>query len=151
LFEQRIEARPAEAADERAMSQLQRGWFVGSESFKAQLLDKIDGKLGQHHSGQLHWETAQAKAERIIAQELQALGWQESDLALRAKNDPTKLRIATRVRNETTLSIKEIAARLHLGTSKSANVRLHAALVAGSHQAGQATLAAMSNTAPCYG
>jgi putative transposase len=138
LFEQRMEARRIEEGDQAALSQLRRGWFVGSEPFKAQLLEKIDGKLGEHHSGQLHHETAQVKAERIIAEELQRVGWQERDLALRAKSDSTKLQIARRVRKETTLSIKEIATRIHLGTSKSANVRLHAALVANSHQATQA-------------
>ena len=117
------------------------GHVLSGRLFKAQLLEKIDGKLGEHHSGQLHRESAQAKAERIIAEELQRAGWQQNDLAFRAKSDPMKLRIATRVRNETTLSIKEIAARLHLGTSKSANVRLHATPVDNSHQAAQANLA----------
>ena len=37
-----------------------------------------------------------------------------------------KLGIATRLRKETTLSIKAIAARLYLGSFKSANIRLHA-------------------------
>jgi REP element-mobilizing transposase RayT len=140
LFEQRMEVRRIEPEDEAATSHLRRGWFVGSEPFKTQLLERIEGKLGEHHSGQLHRETAQAKAERIIAEELQRVGWQEDDLALRPKSDPTKLRIATRVRNETTLSIKEIAARIHLGTSKSANVRLHAARVSNSPQTAQGTL-----------
>jgi hypothetical protein len=36
-----------------------------------------------------------------------------------------KLGIAARLRKETTLSIKEIAARIRLGTSKSANATLH--------------------------
>lgn len=66
--------------DEKAMSYLRRGWFVGSEPFKAQLLEQIDGKLGEHHFGQLHRETAKAKAGRIIAKELRRIGWQESDL-----------------------------------------------------------------------
>jgi hypothetical protein len=33
--------------------------------------------------------------------------------------------IAARLRRETTLSIKQIAERVQLGTSKSANARLH--------------------------
>ena len=33
--------------------------------------------------------------------------------------------LAARLRRETTLTIKAIAERLHLGTSKSANMRLH--------------------------
>jgi hypothetical protein len=43
----------------------------------------------------------------------------------RRKRDPAKLRIAARVRTETTLSLKAIAARVHLGTSKGANANLH--------------------------
>jgi hypothetical protein len=40
-------------------------------------------------------------------------------------NDPAKLAIAGRLRQETTLTIKRMAARVHLGSSKSANTRLH--------------------------
>jgi hypothetical protein len=52
-------------------------------------------------------------------------GWTEKDLAARLKNDPAKLAIAAHVRTETTLWIKWIAARLQLGTSKSARAMLH--------------------------
>jgi hypothetical protein len=38
--------------------------------------------------------------------------------------DPGKLAIAARLRQETTLPLKEIPAPIHLGTSKSANARL---------------------------
>ena len=46
----------------------------------------------------------------------------------RRKSDPAKLALAVRLRRKTTLSIKAIAQRLRLGTSKSANIRSHAAL-----------------------
>jgi hypothetical protein len=46
-------------------------------------------------------------------------------LVRRRKNDPDKLAIAARLRRETTLTLKAIAARVRLGTSKSANARLH--------------------------
>jgi hypothetical protein len=55
-------------------------------------------------------------------------GLGEADLLSRRKSDPVKLALAVRLRRETTLSIKAIARRLHLGTSKSANIRLHAAM-----------------------
>ncbi len=49
-----------------------------------------------------------------------------------------EMAIAVRMRRETTLSIKAIAARVHLGTSNTANARLHSAMkglgVAGSSQ-----------------
>jgi hypothetical protein len=65
-------------------------------------------------------ETAEQKGTRVIAEELAHLGWQESDLASRRKAHPDKLAIALRLRNETTLSIKWIAARVRIGSSKSA-------------------------------
>jgi hypothetical protein len=46
-------------------------------------------------------------------------------MAARRKSDPGKLALAARLRQETTLTIKGLAARVHLGTSKSANARLH--------------------------
>jgi hypothetical protein len=85
----------------------------------------MEGRLGDHHSGELHRASAEAKAERIIAQELQRQGWQEADLLVRPKNDAVKLEIAARMRRETTLSTKAIAARVHLGSSKAANRSLH--------------------------
>ena len=71
---------------------------------------------------------AEAKGGRIVAEELLRLGWRESELMLRRKNDPDKMGIAVRLRRETTLSIKDIAARAHLGTSNTANARLHSAM-----------------------
>jgi hypothetical protein len=59
------------------------------------------------------------------AEELSRLGWEESDLGARRKSDPGKLRMAARLRRETTLTIKAIASRGHLGSSRSAQVRLY--------------------------
>jgi hypothetical protein len=108
-----------------ALRALRRGWCLGSEAFRREMLCKMEGNLGEHHCGELHLRSAQAKAERIIAQELHRRGWQEEQLANRRKNDPEKLQLAARLRRETTLSIKAIAARVHLGSSKSANAKLH--------------------------
>ena len=60
-----------------------------------------------------------------LKEELERRGWVEEDLARRRKRDPEKLAIAARLRKETTLPIKGIAARVRLGTSKSANTNLH--------------------------
>ena len=43
----------------------------------------------------------------------------------RRKNDADKLAIGARLRRETTVTINAIAARVCLGTSKVANVKLH--------------------------
>jgi hypothetical protein len=63
---------------------------------------------------------------RSVAEESCRLDWSESDLPARRKSDPAKLAIAARLRREATLSIKAIAARMHLGTSRRAKARLHA-------------------------
>jgi putative transposase len=124
-FEQQMERRRGEATKAEVLKQLRRGWCLGSEIFKNQLLEQMEGKLGDHHAGEMRQESAQIKAERMVAEELRRLGWKESDLRQKAKSDPAKLALAARLRRETTLTIKSIAARLHLGTSKSANARLH--------------------------
>ena len=74
----------------------------------------MEGKLGGNHSGELHRETAEQKANRIIGEELVRRGWQESELAARHRTDPGKLAIAARLRRETTLPIKWIAARVKI-------------------------------------
>ncbi len=127
-FEQRMEARRLEPGDEEALKMFRRGWYVGSEVFRHEQLARMEGKLGEHHAGELRRETAEAKGERIIAEELRRLGWSESDLVSRRKNDPGKMAIAVRLRRETTLSIKGIALRAHLGTSNTAKARLNKAM-----------------------
>jgi hypothetical protein len=78
-----------------------------------------------NHSGAFHLEGSRTRAERIMGEELDRLGWTELDLAAKRKNAPGKPAIAARLRKETTLTINEIAARVSLGTSKSANGKLH--------------------------
>ena len=120
-FEQWMERRRWEETDPEAIKALRRGWCLGSEGFRRKMLLRIEGKLGEHHAGELPRASAEAKAERIIAVELQRQGWQEADLLARRKSDAVKPAIAARLRRETTLSTKAIAARVHLGSAKAAN------------------------------
>lgn len=127
-FERRMERRRLEEVDPEAQEGFRNSWCLGSEAFRKEQLERMEKGLGGNHAGELRLETAQAKAERILAQELGRLGWSEEDLASRAKNDPDKLAIAVRLRRETTLSIKAIASCVHLGTYNTANARLHRAM-----------------------
>ncbi len=123
-FEERMEWRRKSEAEDVEWEPLKRGWCIGSEDFKKQLLEKMGQSLGEHHSGELRRESADVKADRIIREELQRLGWSLGDLALRRKGDPEKLAIANRLRRETVLPMTAIAAKLHLGSPKSARARL---------------------------
>jgi len=86
---------------------------------------EMEGKAGEHHPGRTRLETAEAKADRIVAEELARRRWTVADLASRQKSDPTKLALAARLRQETTLSVKQIAERLRLGKPKGARTNLH--------------------------
>jgi len=124
-FECRMEARREQAMDESQCETLRRAWCLGSEAFRQQMLERMEGQLGEYHSGELRRESGVARAERIITEELGRLGWTEVQLRERRKSDPAKLALATRLRRETTQTVGWIAARLQMGTRKSAAAKLH--------------------------
>jgi REP element-mobilizing transposase RayT len=124
-FEKRTERRRLENNDAPELKQLRQGWCLGGVEFKKQMLNEMEDKLGEHHCGELRRETAEAKAQRIVTEELARLGLDQRQLAALRKSDPVKLAIAARLRRETTLTIKTIAREVGLGTSRSANARLH--------------------------
>jgi len=72
--------------------------------------------MGAEHYGDERAETAEALAERIIADELRRGRWQEADLKTRPKGDPVKVDLAARLRAETTMTVGWIAERLAMGT-----------------------------------
>ncbi len=80
---------------------------------------------GEWATGKLRPDPGESRAGRIIAEEWSRLGWTEEELGRARQNAPGKMGIATRLRRATTLPLKWIAVRIGLGTSKSANARLH--------------------------
>ncbi len=130
-FERQMEKRRLEGLDPEALEAFRREWCLGGKAFRKKQLQRMEGRLRPHHAGDLRLEIAQAKADRLMAEELRRLGWSARDLVRRPKNDPGKLAIAVRLRRETTLTIKDITARVHLGTYNTANARLHWAMKEG--------------------
>ncbi len=110
-----MEKRRAEegAAD---YEELRRDWVLGSEEFRRELLAAMEGQVGAHHYGAERQETGEQKAERIVREELQRLGWPEDELQGRPKGHSGKVLMARRLRQETTMSLKWIAQRLQMGT-----------------------------------
>ena len=96
--------------------EVRRDWVLGSEEFRRELLGAAVERLGPNHYGAERWETEVQKAERMVQEELQRLGWPETGLRARPKGHGGKVRVARRLRQETTMSLKWIAARLHLGS-----------------------------------
>jgi len=114
-FEARMEWRRA-SEDCEDFKEVERGWCLGSEAFRKELLAQMSEQAGAEHYGREIRESAQGKAERIVAEELKRMGWEESDLERHRKGAPQKLKIALRLRQQTTMTLAWIAQRLQMGT-----------------------------------
>jgi REP element-mobilizing transposase RayT len=106
--------RAAEAGtDYRA---LRRGWCLGGEAFRKELLGQMAERKGPEHYGEERRESELEQAERLIATGLSAAHWTAADLASQRKGHPVKVRLAQQLRAQTTLTVGQIAERLRMGT-----------------------------------
>jgi REP element-mobilizing transposase RayT len=90
---------------------------LGSEEFRQELLEQVNHQAGPRHVGEDIRQSTQAKAERIIRAELESLGWNRDELRRRRKSDPSKVRMAARLRRETTMTLDWIAEQLYMGSA----------------------------------
>jgi putative transposase len=104
------------AMEGNAFKMIRRGWFLGDNALKQELLAQMSERAGKSHYGPELRESAEAKAERIVAEELKRLGLREDELSRRRKGDGKKARIARRVRRETVVTLGWIADRLRMGS-----------------------------------
>ncbi|MCP5516246.1 MAG: transposase [Verrucomicrobiales bacterium] len=114
-LEQRMETWRAREAGEQDWSGIRRGWFFGPEKAKEELLARISAAEGTRCYGPERIESAETTAERLVGEELAALGLAGSHLRSLPKGDPAKVRIAARLRRETTVTLAWIARRLEMG------------------------------------
>jgi hypothetical protein len=66
---------------------VKRGWYLGGEEFRAELL---------------------------VQEGLEAIGWTEKELSRRAKGDKRKVRLARQLRAETTMTLGWMASRTYV-------------------------------------
>jgi hypothetical protein len=114
-LEAHLETRPSQA-DGEEFTGIRRGWCLGDESFRQELLERVRAGAGEHQRADARRETMEEKARRILREELEALGWDGAALAQRPKGDARKVRMARRLRAETSVTLKWIAQHLHMGT-----------------------------------
>ena len=74
-FERHLERRRLEEVDEAALAEFRQAWSIGGEAFRRECLEQMEGKVGENHPGQTRLETAESKADRIVAEELTRLRW----------------------------------------------------------------------------
>jgi len=96
---------------------IRRGWFLGEEALKKELLAQMGKGFGAHHSGTERQESAEQHAQGLIRQELDRLGWDGAELKRQPKGARRKVRIARRLRAETTMTLGWIAERLRMGSA----------------------------------
>jgi REP-associated tyrosine transposase len=114
-FAARMEARRA-SEREQEYKAVRRGWFLGDKQFRKELLAQMAQRRGEWHYGEELRESAEERAEGIIAAQLKRKGWTEKQMLERRKGDDFKVRLAKQLRAETTVTLKWIADRLKTGT-----------------------------------
>lgn len=97
---------------------IRRGWCLGDGQFRQELLEAMIEPMGRkYYGGAERQETDEVKAERIVAEELKRRKWDEEALSVRRKGDKDKVKVAQRLRSETTMTLSWIAQRLVMGAA----------------------------------
>ena len=74
-----------------------RSLLLAAQTHILKMRDRpLNGRLGEHHAGELRQESAEAMAERIVPEELKRWGWKEKHLPARRQSDPKKRAMAAR-------------------------------------------------------
>jgi len=84
-------------------------------------------RAGENHAGPELAESDEQKALEIVEPELRRRRWTRAQLTRWRKGDKRKVRIALRLRRETTLTLKWMAEQLALGTWANVARRLYKA------------------------
>ena len=114
-FAGELEARRQGEAD-KEFKPVRRGWCLGGEGFRQELLEQIAGQRSACHDGEELVESEEARAHRLIEHALRKKGWGVEALRARRKGDPFKVRLAEQLRAQTTVTARWIAKHLHMGT-----------------------------------
>ena len=122
-FERRMEER-RQGVEPGEWKAVRRGWCFGEKEFRAELLEQMSGKMGSHHGGEERSETAGVKAGRVLKEELERRGWKAAELERRRKGDPQKIKMAQRLRRETTMTWNWIADHLRMDAGAAVANRL---------------------------
>jgi putative transposase len=126
---------PVLPEDQSLQSTLRRGWYWGSEQFRASLLKKLDAEAirrnRDYQSTQMGRDHAQAEAERIVQDGLQRFGLSESDLKSLPGSDPRKVAIASTIHKKTTTLLGWTAKRLQMKSAANVSQQLSRNVSAG--------------------
>jgi hypothetical protein len=115
VFAERMEWRRGEDLHGE-FKRVERGWCLGGEEFRQELLEQVDTPPGPSHFGEAVQEAEAVQAERLVIEGLKRMGWSEADLRARRKGEPKKVELARQLRSQTTMPLAWIAERLNMGS-----------------------------------
>ncbi len=95
---------------------MERGWCLGDEQFRRELLEQVSTQPGPSHFGEAVQEAEVLQAEGWVVEALKRMNWSEEQLRGRRKGDPKKVELARELRSRTTMSLRWIAERLCMGS-----------------------------------
>ena len=73
---------------------VERGWCLGGEEFRQELLELVEARPGPSHFGEALREAEGAQAGRLVVEGLERLRWTEADLRARRKGERRKVQLA---------------------------------------------------------
>jgi hypothetical protein len=82
-------------------------------------------EVGAIHYGADRQQSGEEKTQHTVREELRRRCWKEEDLPGLPKGDKSKVALARRLRQETTMSLKWIARRLRMGSWTDVSNVLH--------------------------
>jgi putative transposase len=107
------------AEQQEQWRQLRRGWYLGSDGFRDQLMDyaarAVTGHQRASYEGAALQRHDEDEAERLVSGALTQLGMLSEELATRKRNDPAKQAVAWLVKGRTVVSDTWIVKRLEMG------------------------------------
>jgi REP element-mobilizing transposase RayT len=89
--------------------------LVAGMKLREQAGQRLRGQQRESHSGPVRREHGEQAAEQLLGRALVALGLTEADLASKPKVTPAKAALARWLREQTTVSLRWVGARLNLG------------------------------------
>jgi len=90
---------------------------LGAADFLQRLTEKLGRRGRPHELARERREPDTERANQIVRQGLQAVGWSESDLDRHPKGHPHKVALAHQLRCETPMTRDWIAKRLRIGSA----------------------------------
>lgn len=111
---------PSSEEWDEAWRSIRRGWYVGSDSFRDRLMDKIDaavrGKKRTSYASSGLRRHDEREAERLLQEAMKALEVSLPDLWARRQTDPVKQAVAWWVKSRCVISDEWLCGKLEMGS-----------------------------------